>query len=162
GLRIVTQAARPGSERMLTHRWAVHLSVLAGLLFLIGQGGRPFSAPTIAHAQGISSSSQRPAQPPAAAAKPAGRQLYRQHCQKCHEADGTGRAARRPMPEIPDFTNTSWQARRSDAQLTTSILDGKGDDMPPFRRKIRKEQARGLVAHVRAFAPTRGKPGKAK
>jgi uncharacterized membrane protein len=77
---------------------------------------------------------------------------------KCHGADGTGRPARASQPDIPDFTNASWQRRQSEARLRASILDGKGDDMPPFRRKISAEQARGLAAHVRAFGQTAGGP----
>jgi hypothetical protein len=74
---------------------------------------------------------------------------------KCHGSDGTGSPARDRLPEIPDFTKSSWQARRSDAQLLASILDGK-DEMPSWRDKIGEEQARSLVAHVRAFAPNLG------
>jgi hypothetical protein len=66
------------------------------------------------------------------------------------------------MPDIPDFAAAAWQARRSDAQLLVSILDGKGKYMPPFGGKINKDQASDLVAHVRAFAPTKGKPGAQK
>ena len=75
-------------------------------------------------------------------------------------AQETRRADR--FPEIPDFTNVSWQAQRTDAQLLESILDGKGEDMPPVRGKISEQQARGLVAFIRAFAPTPGKPEQAE
>jgi len=78
---------------------------------------------------------------------------------KCHGSDGTGSPARDRLPEIPDFTKSSWQARRSDAQLLASILDGK-DEMPSWRDKISEEQARSLVAHIRAFAPTTEKSGQ--
>jgi len=76
---------------------------------------------------------------------------------ECHGADGTGKPARRRLPEIPNFTDTGWQARRSDAQLLASILDGKGKNMPPWRAKISKEQARGLAAYAQAFAPSTGR-----
>jgi mono/diheme cytochrome c family protein/uncharacterized membrane protein len=82
----------------------------------------------------------------------ANRELFRQHCVKCHGPDGTGREARRRQPTIPDFTDSSWQVRRSDAQLVASILNGKGKKMPPSRGKINEEQARRLVGHIRAFA----------
>jgi uncharacterized membrane protein len=84
----------------------------------------------------------------------ADRALFQQHCVKCHGPDGTGSNARHRQPELPNFTDPAWQARRSDAQLLASILDGKGKDMPSWRGKISAEQARGLVADVRAFAPT--------
>ena len=91
---------------------------------------------------------------PAAAQTPAVRALFRQHCVKCHGADGTGSPVRGRLPRIPDFTAASWQAQRRDAQLLTSILNGKGKDMPPVREKINDEQARALVAYLRAFAPS--------
>jgi mono/diheme cytochrome c family protein/uncharacterized membrane protein len=84
------------------------------------------------------------------------RELFRQRCVKCHGADGTGDKARERMPDIPNFSDTRWQSGRADEQLFASILNGKGDDMPPHRGKISDEQAHGLVKHVRAFAPDKG------
>src|SRR5262249_818471 len=77
---------------------------------------------------------------------------------KCHGADGTGSEARRRQPKIPNFTDPSWQVRRSDAQLLASILNGKGKVMPPWRGTISEEQGRRLVGHVRAFAPNAASP----
>jgi hypothetical protein len=57
------------------------------------------------------------------------------------------------MPVIPDFTDPAWQARRADAQLVASILEGKGDAMPPAGDDVTDAVARGLVAYIRAFAP---------
>ena len=78
---------------------------------------------------------------------------------KCHGADGTGNKTRDRLPEIPDFSDTRWQTRRADAQLMASILDGKGDDMPPQRGKISDEQARDLVGLRPRFRPDPGKTG---
>jgi mono/diheme cytochrome c family protein len=77
--------------------------------------------------------------------------LYRQHCQKCHGADGTGSPARARLPRIPDFTDARWQRRRTDAQLVASVLDGRGSRMPAFSEKINEDRARELVAEVRTF-----------
>jgi mono/diheme cytochrome c family protein len=74
-------------------------------------------------------------------------------CARCHDADGSGRAARDSLREIPDFNNHKWQASRSDADLLVSILDGKGAHMPSFRGKVGDDEARALVASVRAFDP---------
>ena len=87
--------------------------------------------------------------------------LYRERCQRCHGADGTGREAK-ASEDVPDFTRLDWQQQRSDAQLLASILDSKGKEMPPSRDKISEEQARGLVAYVRAFAPTNKRPDPEK
>jgi uncharacterized membrane protein/mono/diheme cytochrome c family protein len=97
---------------------------------------------------------------PAAASTPDDRELFRQHCVRCHGADGTGSEARRRLPKIPNFTDTSWQARRSDAQLLASVRNGKGKKMPSGRGKFSEEQARRLVGHVRAFAPDAENPSQ--
>jgi len=88
------------------------------------------------------------------------RALFQRLCVSCHGADGTGSTARDRMPETPDFTDASWQARRGNAQLMASILDGKGSEMPPLRGKISEELARGMVAYIRSLAPNLGKSGQ--
>jgi mono/diheme cytochrome c family protein len=94
--------------------------------------------------------------PPATPGAPSSKELFLKRCAKCHGEDGTGRKARDRLPEIPNFTDASWQARLADSKLAASILDGKGDDMPPQRGKISEEQVKGLVEHIRAFAPAKG------
>jgi uncharacterized membrane protein/mono/diheme cytochrome c family protein len=134
-------------------------------LFIISMGALQLFTPITVHAHADSSMSlERPAprtSGPIAGGTPAVGELFRQRCAECHGADGTGKPARGQLDEIPNFTDPSWAARRSDAQLLASILDGKGPDMPSGRGKISDEQARGLVAHVRAFAPTLKTPKSA-
>ena len=86
------------------------------------------------------------------AGKDAASILFRQHCQRCHGADGTGRQG-----GLPVFTSRAWQERRTDVQLVVSILEGKGTGMPGFRGRLNETQARSLVAHIRAFAPARSR-----
>jgi mono/diheme cytochrome c family protein len=88
----------------------------------------------------------------------AGNRLYQRFCARCHGADGRGTGMRENLPAIPDFTLDAWQERRSDAQLVVSVLLGKGTGMPPFRDKVNRDQARDLVAFVRAFAPSQMRP----
>jgi mono/diheme cytochrome c family protein len=57
------------------------------------------------------------------------------------------------MPAVPDFTSRAWQSGHDSAQLSVSILEGKGALMPPWRGKLSTGQARDLVAYVRAFGP---------
>ncbi len=128
----------------------IPLCMLACLLIPPLLGGRQYPA----------SSAGRATDPPRAAA-PGGREVYQKHCAKCHGADGAGKSARAAMPDIPDFTKAAWQGRR-DAKILASILDGKGDDMPAFRRRINEDQARELTALIRAFAPTMEKPNPDK
>jgi mono/diheme cytochrome c family protein/uncharacterized membrane protein len=91
-------------------------------------------------------------------------ELFGKRCARCHGADGTGQPRRARGGEIPNFTDAKWQATRTDDQLLASILDGK-DKMPSFRDRLSEEEARDLVAHVRAFAgvpeapAAREKPG---
>src|SRR5438093_8799350 len=132
----------------------VSLCMFAGLISLMNLKGLPLTAPTAVRAQADSS-------PPSNRASPATGELYQHHCVKCHGKDGSGSPGRPSLPDIPDFTAASWQARRTDAELMASILDGKGDDMPAFARKIKEEQARALVDHIRGFAP-KGKSNKEK
>jgi uncharacterized membrane protein/mono/diheme cytochrome c family protein len=89
------------------------------------------------------------------------RERFQRHCDTCHGADGRGEEARDRLPEIPDFTDASWQARRADAKLLASSHDGKCSEKPPHRGKIDEAPARGLVAYVRAFARTTGKSEQA-
>ena len=77
---------------------------------------------------------------------------FRVRCARCHGDDGTGGPAREKWS---DFTSAAWQPRRTDAQLIASILDGKGDQMPAFRRMIDEARAKEMVAHVRAFGSAR-------
>jgi mono/diheme cytochrome c family protein len=76
--------------------------------------------------------------------------LFRRYCQDCHGANGAGRAG---VVEIPNFTSRASQEKREDADLLVSILDGKGTGMPAFQDRLSEAQVRGLVAHIRAFAP---------
>jgi mono/diheme cytochrome c family protein/uncharacterized membrane protein len=144
---------------MAAHRAPLHLSSLAVLFGLVSLGAQQTSAQTPIRPQADSSrfrqGSPRRQSAPKLSGTPAARELFGKYCIKCHGADGTGREARDQLPEIPDFTTSSWQGRRRDSQLLVAILDGKGQ-MPSWRAKIGQEQASGLVAHVRSFASAPG------
>jgi quinol-cytochrome oxidoreductase complex cytochrome b subunit/mono/diheme cytochrome c family protein len=81
--------------------------------------------------------------------------LFRDYCLICHGIDGRGTAMRASMPTIPDFTSRVWQDTASNAQVTVSILDGKGTLMPAFRGRVSDSAAQDLMAYVRAFGPVR-------
>jgi mono/diheme cytochrome c family protein len=80
-------------------------------------------------------------------------ELYQRYCQRCHGADGKG-VRRRGPDGLPDFTRGDWQKQRSDAQLTVSIRDGKGTDMPAYSDRLSAKQVAEQVARVRAFVPS--------
>ena len=96
----------------------------------------------------------QPAAPEAASPDAGADRLYRRNCASCHGDDFTGSVWREFRPEIPDFTSAAWHAKRSDARLLASVLNGAGSGMPAFRRKLSEEQARALVARLRRAAPT--------
>src|SRR5262249_59889470 len=97
---------------MATHRAPLHLSRLAVLFSLVSLGAQQLSAPTPIRAQADPSRSRQcpppPQSAPTASSTPAARELFRHYCIKCHRADGTGIAARERLPEIADFTASSW------------------------------------------------------
>jgi mono/diheme cytochrome c family protein len=90
----------------------------------------------------------------------AGAVIFRQYCLVCHGPDGTGSAMRAQLPPIPDFSRSTWQAEKNDPQLLISILDGKGTLMPANRGRVSEEQARDLVAYIRAFGPAEVRGGQ--
>jgi mono/diheme cytochrome c family protein len=75
--------------------------------------------------------------------------LYQRFCLRCHGTDGKGERG----AGVPDFTKPTWQRRHNDAQVAAAILEGKGSAMPAFAGRLNKDQAKLLVAHIRAFAP---------
>lgn len=74
---------------------------------------------------------------------------FRQFCARCHGSDFTGGEFRDRDRRIPNFTDRSWQNRRSDAQLIESIKDGKGSRMPSFDDRLDEERIQNLVRLVR-------------
>jgi ubiquinol-cytochrome c reductase cytochrome b subunit len=89
--------------------------------------------------------------------------LYRQYCLACHGPDGKASEMKQSMPILAenDFSNPGWQKRVSDGQLAASILNGKGTLMPAFGPdRISVEQARDLVAYIRAFGPATIRPAE--
>ncbi|MFI5455658.1 MAG: cytochrome c [Isosphaerales bacterium] len=85
------------------------------------------------------------------AAEPTVIQLYRASCLECHDNDGRGGVVRDELPTIPDFTDARWHASRSDAELSRSILEGKGKSMPRMKRKLGSVDVKKMVSFVRAF-----------
>jgi mono/diheme cytochrome c family protein len=80
-------------------------------------------------------------------------EFYRTNCFACHGVDGTGNLVRPLMPTIPNFTTREWQTSRSNTQLQTTVLEGKGTNMPPWRGKFSTEFASDLISYVRTYGP---------
>ena len=79
--------------------------------------------------------------------------LFKQYCAKCHGEDGRAETERGKKLKARNFTDADWQQSKSDAELIDSVTNGKEDDMPPFGKKLTKEQIETLVKRdVRGFA----------
>jgi mono/diheme cytochrome c family protein len=76
--------------------------------------------------------------------------LFNKYCIRCHGVDGRGIW---DIPGIPDFTDTRWQALRTDAQLARIILEGRGAVMPTFRGAVSLEEAWAIGRYLRTFVP---------
>jgi mono/diheme cytochrome c family protein len=86
---------------------------------------------------------------PSAKSKEA-KKLFKQNCVRCHGEDGVGDTPFGEIVGAADLTDPEWQKRVDDQQLVNSMTYGRGQ-MPPFGKKLRKEQIAMLLAYVRAF-----------
>ena len=78
--------------------------------------------------------------------------LFKEYCAKCHGVDGTANTPKGKQLMAQDMTDPEWQAEKSDADLIKQVNNG-GEDMPPFGKKLTKEQIESLVKNdVRGFA----------
>ena len=78
--------------------------------------------------------------------------LFKQYCAKCHGEDGKGETPKGKQLMARNFTDAEFQASKTDAQLIKTVTKGD-EDMPPFGKKLTKEQIESLVKNdVRGFA----------
>jgi mono/diheme cytochrome c family protein len=76
--------------------------------------------------------------------------LYNRYCVRCHGVDGRGVW---DIPDVPDFTNLTWQATRPDAYRTRIILAGRGAVMPAFRGTLTLEESCAMARYLHTFVP---------
>lgn len=75
--------------------------------------------------------------------------LFNQRCAQCHGPSGKGQAAMR----TPDFTDSAWQASRTDAALIDALRNGTDHGMPAFGSQLNTSQIDALIhCMVRGFA----------
>ena len=75
--------------------------------------------------------------------------LYNRYCVRCH---GDGRGIW-DIPDVPDFTNATWHAYRTEGRLARAIIEGRGSVMPPFRGTLTLEEAYAMARYLRSFVP---------
>jgi mono/diheme cytochrome c family protein len=81
-------------------------------------------------------------------------ETYEKMCAKCHGSDGKAQTNRGKQLKAQDFTDPEFQSDQSDADLIKAVTDGKDEGMPPFGKKLTKEEIASLVKFdVRGFAP---------
>ena len=77
--------------------------------------------------------------------------LWQTQCAGCHGLEGHGDGPQRPpIARVPDLTDPSWQASRSDEQLTQVITQGRGM-MPAFGPQLAPAGIAALVQHIRTL-----------
>jgi len=83
--------------------------------------------------------------------------LFKEFCAKCHGEDGKADTPKGRQLMAQDMTDPDWQAEKTDADLVKVVTDG-GEDMPPFGKKLSKEQIEGLIKNdVRGFGKQNAK-----
>ena len=89
------------------------------------------------------------ARPAASQDSAAGADAYKSKCATCHGADGSGTAVGKSL-KVADLRSAEVQSK-SDAELTQTISDGKGN-MPGFKGTITDDEIHAVLAHVRTLA----------
>jgi cytochrome c6 len=74
---------------------------------------------------------------------------YKTNCVLCHAADGSGSSPSGKALKAQDLRSDAVQ-KKSDAELTASITNGKGK-MPAFGKKLKSDDIAQLVAYIRAL-----------
>jgi mono/diheme cytochrome c family protein len=69
-----------------------------------------------------------------------GRHLFLQNCAHCHADDASG-------DEGPDLRGT----KKSDTRIMTIVKEGIKGEMPSFKKKLKDEDVRALIAFIRTL-----------
>ena len=76
--------------------------------------------------------------------------FFKQHCVKCHGADGSAHDEKGEKLKGEDFTDQEWQQDTSDEKMVKVIMKGIffGLAMPSFKDELTKEEAEKLVTEI--------------
>jgi mono/diheme cytochrome c family protein len=83
----------------------------------------------------------------------AGSQVYQQHCQSCHGANGDGKGEKAAeLSTAPgDFTDAKKMSGLTDGELYWEITEGRRP-MPAFADKLSEQERWEVVDYIRTFA----------
>ena len=77
-----------------------------------------------------------------------GQPLYRQHCAKCHAADGRANTMRGWLYFAQNLSKAKWQDSNSDSDILDAIAKGPGA-MPGYADTLSETEQLALVRAVR-------------
>jgi len=97
---------------------------------------------------------------PAAAEGAAGASTFKAKCLTCHGPDGSGNTAVGKSLGVADLRSPEIQ-KKSDAELTQSVSEGKGN-MPAFKNMLSEDEIRAVLQYVRSLASKAGSDPKKK
>lgn len=93
------------------------------------------------------------------AENPAAKKLYDGKCASCHGKDGKGNPAMTKVLKVDagalDMT-TPAVAAKTDEELIKITAEGKGK-MPGYAKKMKPEEIKATVEHIRSLAPKAAK-----
>lgn len=90
---------------------------------------------------------------PTAETLAAGKNIYTEHCQRCHGVKGDGRGEKAAELSVApgDFTDAHTMSHRVDGELFWQITRGRLP-MPSFEDKLTEQERWELVDYIRTFA----------
>src|SRR6202035_2403012 len=86
---------------------------------------------------------------PSYAAEP-GASVFKAKCVTCHGPDGSGNTPVGKSLQVADLRSPEVQ-KKSDAELTESVTEGKGN-MPAFKTILSEDEIHAVLKYVRTLA----------
>jgi cytochrome c oxidase cbb3-type subunit 3 len=79
-----------------------------------------------------------------AAAIKEGEQIFDARCAECHGGDAMGMSG-------PDLTDAKWLYGASDAEVFTSVSQGRKGGMPSWRGTLKDDEIWKVIAYIRSL-----------
>ena len=126
-----------GNMKLPLNHLSLAALVIAGLVLVI---------PSIAAAEGQDSGP--------------GISVFKARCITCHGSDGSGNTAVGKSLQVADLRSPEVQ-KKSDAELTESVSEGKGN-MPAFKTILSADEIQAVLKYVRTLGKKDGSDSKKK